>query len=283
MPPSKWPLVISMTLAWSLVASVVAEPSTAAVVSSFVEAASNVLKLAGLVSLAYVIVMGLSFRAGGALGRAIEKGCRKAEDKPNLKLLTESTDTPLFWKDPALVQGGLRGLVVMAILAMYVVLMLAFGKPPASLLAESTGILMSYPNVMAAFYVTSLAVFLLRKGQKKAIVRLIALLSLGAAVGSGFTVVAMVKTMDGRVGLGIQFVIFTAQSWLISYLSGVFAGVQSTRFEDNLPLVEVRTIDGETIGNVRLLKTTHTECRFVEADGRECLIPKERIQRVRAM
>lgn len=157
--PSLWPEEMHVSFALSGVN----EPSTAAAVSSFVEAASNVLKLAGLVSVAYVIVMGLSFRAGSALGRTIERGCRAARNQPNLKLLTESADAPLFWKDPALVQGGLRGLVVMAILAMYVVLMLAFSIPPASMLAESTGILLGYPNVMAALYVVALAVTLFFK------------------------------------------------------------------------------------------------------------------------
>ncbi len=69
-----------------------------------------------------------------------------------VSLFPKRAKTSSCWKDNALMQGGINGIFIIAILASYVVFMLAIFRPPAAILPKSISFLMIYPNVMAGFF-----------------------------------------------------------------------------------------------------------------------------------
>jgi hypothetical protein len=120
------------------------------------------LKLLGALGFAYVLATGLAHRAGTRRGQAIAERRRLAEGKPNLKAFPEDAEGTPFWKDNALMQGGINGIFIMAILFSYVIIMLAIFRPTAAMLPKAISLLMIYPNVMAGFFATLGGLALLR-------------------------------------------------------------------------------------------------------------------------
>lgn len=252
-------------------------PHTPPTLTTLLDTADHLLKFAGLVSLAYLIGMGLSHRAGTRLGQEIQKKLRESQGKPNIKPLSDGADPTPFWKDQTLIQGGLRGLATMAILFGYVIVMLAVFRPEVALLPTAVSYLLIYPNTMAGFFVAMQAIAFLHKPKAARLFWFAAL----SAIAAVLSVVVARKIHGGAEALGAQFMILTVQSLFLSHLTGVGAGIWSAQFEERFPLVEVQTTNGQTFNTLRISKIADTECRFIEADGTECLIPKEQILKIR--
>ena len=237
----------------------------------------RLIKLASIAAIAFTVVMGVSYRAGTRWGRTIGQRRREREGKPNLKRLAEEESYKPFWKDEALIQGGLKGIQVVAILCLYVISMLAFVRPSPADIPQAISVLMTFPNSMVALFVVPLTVTLKRSAGIR--LWLITLLSIGAAA---VTWIIGTRTHGGPANLAVQFVILTLQSLCVCYLVGVYDGISSANFESRFPLVDVITLNGQTIEGLRMLSSADTECRFVGAGGEEYLMPKEQIRMIRA-
>jgi hypothetical protein len=81
--------------------------------------------------------------------------------------------------------------------------------------------------------------------------------------------------------LAFQLGVALFQAFVVSRLSGVFAGISSTDYEARFPAVQVSTIDGSSRDDLRLTKANGSEYRFVGPDGLEFLIPREHVRLVR--
>jgi len=247
--------------------------------------AERLTKLAGLVAFAYVLAMGVAYRAGTKLGRRAAGAERKQAGKPVLSGLSTADSPSVFWKDDALIQGGLKGLVIMVILSIYVGGMLLALPPSAGELAPMTAILLAFPNLMALFFIVLMSrpLKLHAAGTRKAVLAasiVVALASLGV-------IALVVVRVFADKSAGMTFVVaqvfmVTVQSAFLSHLYGVDEGIYSANFEKRLPAVSVLTADGGSRDDLRLLKATESDYRFVDADGAECLIPREQIRMVRA-
>src|SRR5271165_3699078 len=151
-------------------------------VDSVSATAERLIKLAGVVALAYIVVMGLSYRAGIRLGHTKGQQRRERDGKPNLKRLSEEDRWTPFWKDEALIEGGLKGIQVIAIFCLYVVIMLAVFPPAPAELPAAISSLLTYPNSMEGLGVLLLTLGL--AGNAGLRLWLFALLSVAAAAGT---------------------------------------------------------------------------------------------------
>ena len=241
------------------------------------DAAEHVLKLLGAMGFAYVLATGLAYRAGTRRGQALAERQRLVEGKPNLKPFPEESEDKLFWKDTALMQGGINGIFIMAILASYVVFMLAIFRPPAAMLPKSISLLMIYPNVMTGFFAALWGLSLLRL--KVIPIYLLIVLTIAAAVLS-----CVVATSSSTVSaLTIQLLLCAVQSAVLSYFVGIGRGNTLANLEARYPLVAVTTTDGHTRADLRALKIGTNDCRFMETDGSISLIPKAKVASVRTL
>jgi hypothetical protein len=242
------------------------------------DAVEHLLKLLGAIGFAYVLTTGLAYRAGTRRGQNIAENLRAAEGKPNLKPFPDDgNDTP-FWKDNALLQGGIKGIFIMAILFSYVVIMLAVFRPPASVLPMSLSLLMIYPNMMAGFFVFAMGLSL--RKLKVGVIYALILLSIVAAV---LSLVIIVKAIGAIEALTIQLLLCVFQSAVIAYFMGIFRGSIQANLEKRFPLVAVTTTDGHTRSDLRVMKIGASDCRFMEPDGSASLIPKSKNNSVRTL
>jgi hypothetical protein len=238
---------------------------------SISEVIERFVKLAGLIALVYVVAMGLDYKAGSNWGRVTGDHAREQQGKPVLKELPDDDKPTLFWNDDKLIQGGLNGLWAVAILSIFVVFMLLFRRPTPEELPRAVAVLLGYPNSMAAFW--TVAVVLGFWHDAGVLQWSIAALSLAAAVATWFLLDHLKR----------QIAILVLQSLCTGYMSGVASGFESVDFEKRFPLVEVVTTDAQVIDGLRMIKTGDTECRFVQSDGMEYLIPKAEIRTVRTV
>lgn len=175
--------------------------------------------------------------------------------------------------------------MIIGILSLYVAAMLLFSPPSQGEFAELTAINLGFPILMALFFMTFMSRPLAphASGSRRAL--------LGAAIVVALASVAVIVIViieavhgkkSGIIALALQILLVTAQSALLSYLLGVDPGIHSADFEARRPSVSVLMADGSTRNDLYLLKATEGDYRFVEADGAECLIPREQIRMVRA-
>src|ERR1700758_3187063 len=83
-----------------------------------------------------------------------------------------------------------------------------------------------------------------------------------------------------RSRLAIQITLRVCQALLLSFLFGEIRGMASADFEQSYPLVEVLDTGGNVTKDLRLLRTDDSECHFVDAHGREQMIPKAQIRAI---
>lgn len=246
-------------------------------VKNLLEIADGLIKIGGLITIAYVIITGLAHRSGSKLGEKIFLRRRERDKKPIFKALLREERQPPFWKDDRLIHGGLRGITALAILSSYVVLMLIAVRPPAAELHGAVAILLCFPNAGAAFFILMLVIGLKRDAGVGSWV--ITGVSVLAAIAS-WLLISQAGSMGDWFKLALQGSIFFLQSLALSFTVGVFWGMRESDLEQRLPLVEVTTRAG-VINGVRMRGSSKGEYRFITADGSELLIPSAQIRLIR--
>jgi len=247
--------------------------------STTADVVEHMLKLGGALGFAYVLATGLAYRAGSRRGKSIGEYQRLLAGKPNLKPFPEDSSETPFWKDNALLQGGINGILVMAVLFSYVVIMLAIFPPSAATLPKAIVPLMVYPNAMAAFF----ACFWTFAMRRLKIVPMYFLAAL-SLLGGVLTLVFLLKQgANPNAALTKQILLAIVQTVILSYFVALGKGGELADLESRYPLVTVTTSDGHTRNGLRIIKVSPSDCRFMEADGSVSLIPKSKIASVRTL
>lgn len=240
------------------------EKATSQGIAGLAESFEKVAKSAGLVALIFLIVFGCCYKLGEDLGRDAGQEIRQQQGKPVLKTLL-SGEPVLFWKDDKIIQGGLYGLLIVAILMTYVLILAAVRKPYRETLGVWVAGTLRFPNVMSAAIAACM---------------LLGRFNIADTIPVVLAAALAVISWRSRHRLAIQIMVLVCQTLLISFLFGENRGIVSADFERNYPLVEVQDTDGGVTKGLRLLKTGDTECRFVDSRGREQMIPKAQIRAI---
>lgn len=244
--------------------------------SNTTEMLDRLLRLLSIVAIAYLIVMGLIHRAGVRYGTKRANKSRGREGLPVFKKLLDNEKPAAFWKDESLLHAGIQAITILVTLCSYVILMIIFLQPTAKELPRTISILMGYPNIMATVFVLMLTTFLRRDLNPQ--LWIFAMMSIVVALAS-----LSLSQSPSENALAFQGLIFLCQSILFAYIVGACAGSKAADFEKQLPMVEVHTIGGEIIENLRLHSASQAECRFIECDGKECLMPTAQIYMIRTV
>jgi len=242
------------------------KPASQAIVT-LAESFEKVSKSAAAAVLIFLIVFGCCYKWGEDHGQDAGRQIRLEHGKHNLNTLPGG-EAVLFWKDDAIIQGGLYGFLTVAVLSTYVVFLFIFLRPAAEGRGEWVAKKLLYPNVMSA---ATVLVFLIDGGLRfnPNDLGIFALLTGFAAC-----------SWRWRSLLGIQIMLLVGQALLISFLFGENRGFASADLESHYPLVEVRDTSGTPTKDLRLLKCDDSECRFVDANGLEQIIPKAQIRAI---
>lgn len=245
-------------------------------VGSWAENVEKALKFGALLVVAGLVVLGLAGKWGEDAGRATGDTMRLQQGKPVLQPLPTNEKVELFWNDPAMIQGGIRGVAVMGVLFLYVVLMggyftLVGGVRPRDEMLRSVSMLVSFPNSMAGFAVGGIFYSFYRFADGTAL------------MVAGIAIVAGLATFFCGRRPALQAGLLCIQMMTLSYAIGVQRGVNSADFEDGHPLVEVQTVDGMTLTGLRMLREDDHDLHLVAVDGLEQLIPRERVRSARVV
>jgi hypothetical protein len=234
-------------------------------IAGLAESFEKVAKSAGLLALIFLIVFGCCYKLGEDRGQDAGQQIRQQQGKPVLKTLLTG-EAVLFWKDEKIIQGGLYGLLTVAILLTYVLFMITIRKPSHESLGAWAANKLRFPNVMSA----AVAIYMLLGLRTDLAEAIVVMLSAALAVCS----------WRWRHRLAIQIMVLVGQTLLVSFLFGENRGIESTDLEHHYPLVEVQDTNGGVTKGLRLLKTGDSEYRFVDSGGREKVIPKAQIRAV---
>jgi len=237
-------------------------------ITGLAESFEKVAKSAAAVALIFLIVFGCCYKWGEDHGQDAGQKIRLETGKPILKTLA-SGEAVLFWKDDKIIQGGLYGFLTVAALSTYVVSLFVFFKPPPERRGELVAVTLLFPNTMSAFVVAALFT-----------VGLHLRFNLADATALAVSVVFAICSWRWRSRLAIQVVLLVGQALLLSFFYGESRGIASADFEQHYPLVEVLDTGGNVTKGLRLLKTDDSECRFVDSQGREQIIPKAQIRAI---
>jgi hypothetical protein len=237
-------------------------------ITGLAESFEKVAKSAAAAALIFLIVFGCCYKWGEDHGLDAGQQVRLEKGKPILQTLP-SGEAVLFWKDDKIIQGGLYGFLTVAVLSTYVVLLFIFRKPPPERRGAWVAVRLLYPNIMSAFIGVALfqVAFRLR-------------FNLADATALTVLVAFAVCSWLWRSRLAIQIMLLLGQALLLSFLFGESRGIASADFEQHYPLVEVLDTGGRVTKGLRLLKTDDSECRFVDSQGREQMIPKAQIRAI---
>jgi hypothetical protein len=236
-------------------------------ITGLAESFEKVAKSAAAAALIFLIFFGCCYKWGEDHGQDAGRQIRLEKGKHILKTLP-SGEAVLFWKDDKIIQGGLYGFLTVAVLSTYVVLLFILLKPSPEKRGEWVAFRLRYPNIMSAsvgLVLFSLA-FRLR-------------FDLADATALTVLMVFAACSWRSRSRLAIQIMLLVGQALLLSFLYGESRGIASADFE-HYPLVEVRDTGGGVTKGLRLLKTDDSECRFVDSEGREQMIPKAQIRAI---
>ncbi len=234
------------------------------------EAIQSMIALIGTIGFIYVVLMGLSFKKGRKAGLAASKAMAGAE-RPDLKFLSMERDSSVFWKDEALIQGGMVALGTIFVLLMYIVFMLLMQTPPKEKVVFSVAALLGYPNSMIGFL--ALQTLIIRAMKEKSWDRIkgswwLIPMILGIAVGTFW--VAIAGTNPVKI-LIIQIGLLVSQSNIWAYILGIFKGEQDAK--PDFPLVRINLASGGTIEGLRFHRGTEQDYRFFNVEGEERIIP----------
>lgn len=249
-----------------------------------VEGISSFMGAIGVLLFGYILLMGLSRKAGKTTWSKRERERRISQGKPNINLISGDSKTELPWKDQSLIQGGFNALLFVGILLSYVVAMLLWevsqdndGIAPDEMV-QLVGILMAWPVFMGAFFtimITILAV-LVHKLPAKPFYPLF-VVNLIIAISSFL----ILRIESSHLALGLQTILFLVVSCLISYGQGISDGIMDADLETRFPLVSVVTVQGNTMEHLRLYEKTDTDYRFIGDDGVDLIIPGTHIAQIK--
>lgn len=238
---------------------------------SISEAIQSLITLIGTVGFIYILLMGLSFRKGRNAWLAGDKARRAKANGPDLKYLSKEKETPLFWKDEALIQGGMVALGTILVLLMYIVFMLLILPTPKDQVVPRIAALFSYPNSMIGYL--TFQVLLTRAVKEKSWDPIkeswwLLSITLGVAIGTFW----LISTGSNPVKtLIIQIILLGLQSTLLAYLFGMFKGQQEA--DPAFPTVRIFLSGGGVVEGLRFHRGTDLDYRFFNAEGEERIIP----------
>ncbi len=235
-------------------------------ITGLAESFDKIAKSAAAAALIFLIVFGCCYKLGEDRGQETGQQIRMKEGKHKLVPLPGEAAV-LFWKDDKIIQGGLYGFMTVAALSTYVVLLFIFRGPSAEGRSEWVAVMLLYPNIMTWVLIVALFMggFPMRFNAADA-----------AALAASVVFVACAWKWKQR--LALQIMLLVGQALLLSFFFGENRGVAASDLESRYPLVEVQYTAGGSLKDVRLLKTDESECRFMDANGRELMIPKSQIR-----
>lgn len=264
---------------------------------TLIETMSSVLESFGVLLLTYVIIMGLSQRAGKLTWLAKEKSRRQGQGEPCIELASRNPRDEVPWKDSSVLKGGFQALVVVLILSSYVVIMLAVsGLAGGELGNQATlvrliGLLLLYPILMLGFIIIIFIVIHRSKNTVKSnkMVILIALSVSGLCMSTIYSmdnpsgVFGEVLVRNPSWALMVQILLLFMMSVSYSYVMGMASGIKEATVEGRFPLVEVTLCDGSILEKQWFYEKTDNDYRFIGQDKVERIIPGTRISEIRPL
>jgi len=257
---------------------------------NILEIVERLLKISGIVALAYIIVMGVISRAGTKYGTRLAQRKRERDGKPVIRELLRSESRVAFWKDEALIGAGVK--VALIILIAFSSTVLGAISFPSKNLPRPALIwnLFLFSNLGMMFQIItplpSIAPIKRRSDPRLfgvaggAVICLVATLLIPIVL---FEVVSPAEEWPVKDLLVYLTPIFVLHSFLIAYHKGIEVGIKEADIEKRLPIVEVDTAGGETISGLRMKSVSQAEYRFIRQDGAECLIPSAQVCMIRAV
>lgn len=255
--------------------------------SAKLEIIERLLRISGIVAFAYIILIGLIYRAGSKYGTRLAQRQRVREGKPIIKELLRSESPGAFWKDESLLRHGGK---VAAIISSYFAGSVAMQvlKPSFKRLPDSIELMMLMATTTFAMMVVGTIWGHLR--QRRSFDQLL----LGIAAGSAICLVLTTSTfqmftsqeskVDDAQLLKKLSVIFVIQSLLFACQSGVMDSFkEAADIERQLPIVEVDTVGGKTFSGLRMKSVSQAEYHFIREDGAECVIPSSQVCMIRVV
>jgi hypothetical protein len=236
----------------------------------------SLFKISGTVAITYIIVMGLTHRAGIKYGAQMAQRQHEREGKPVIRELLRSESPGAIWKDEALIRAGVRVAAGTLGLLIYAGVWLAIHWPSVEQLPGEISNQITSWNQVTGILALIITLHLGRSLKRR--------LWVIAVPGVACSVLAFsIRVLRVEHALVYQSLIFLCVSMILAYQLGVLDGIRAEDFEQQLPLVEVHTAGGETISGLRMKSVSQAEYRFIGQDGAECLIPSAQVCMIRAV
>jgi hypothetical protein len=245
------------------------------------DALASALKVFSILIPAYIVALGLARRAGKQLAskRRIRKW--KAQGLPRIRLFWNTPQTIPAWKDPAVLSGGLTGLVTIlfwmsfVLIGLLIPIFLPNITDPNLTVPELVARLIFFPNLMIGLNI-AIRAWISRSGTPT-------FLSIAAFTCFLLSTGAIIWVNDSQREIIIQLLIFLVLSFIMSFNGGMSEGLFEFSSPDLFayPMVEVVLKNDKTMNLVRLYQTTPTDYRFIRDDGVELILPSQQIAEIR--